>query len=382
MDLKINFIKIILSFLVILSFPAQGNRILKTKKNKALVEFKNTKTQQGDHFEVLDLYGHLQGILRITRTHKKKAIGILISGDMKTKWTLESTSNKQVLKLEALLKKKKTSTRSIASQKKETKRKLKRKLKKELKNLKRKQSALRRKILTIEKKLNRRKLAQEEEKVYVVENDPFFNSSQDTPKNSLRDTPDIHSVTKQETEEEYVSQFSSATIGLLYKPQIKRKSIVALETNLTGIDYIEPRFFIEGVYKSKVSAQINLGYSEFILTGENKACEGTNCYLKLTYALAGLELKIKMWENELMQFKAGIQGNLMYPLNDFVSESNIELRKNSRGIHGDLGLIAGADLKFGSFVVPIYANANLVMPPTENILFLSFGLTTGIGWKF
>ena len=374
MDLKMSFIKMILSLLVLLSFPAQGNRILKIKKHKALVEFKNTKAQQGEHFEVLDLYGHLQGILRITRTHKKKAIGILISGDMKAKWNLEPISNKQVLKLEALLKKKKIPVRSIASQKREVRKKMKRKLKKELKKLKKKRSVIRNRISKIEKKLNKRKIAQEEEKVYVVENDPFFNSSQNTP--------DTNPVAEQEAEE-YESQFSSVTVGMLYKPQFKMKKITSLNTRLTGISYIEPRLFAEGIYKSKVSIQANLGYSEFELIGENKACgDSKNCYLRLLYALAGLELKIKMWENEFMQFKAGIQGNLMYPINDFVSESNIGLTKNSSGIHGELGLIAGTDFKLGSFIIPIYANANLHIPPTQNIQFWSFGLTTGLGWKF
>ena len=369
-----NYIKFILSTLLVFSFSANAGRILKTKKNKALITLEKDKAKRGDHFEVLDHYGHLRGIIYITRTHKKKAIGVLIAGAMKPKWVLEATTNKQVLKLKSVLKANTKPTRNVAS----IKRAKKKALNKKLKVLKKYKRTLNRKIASIEKALNKTKKRKKE--IYVVENDSFFNESQ--AQITQQTSSPIETETALPEETSNVSpRMSSTRAGILFKPNYKIQKIVSSSDKITlsGLSYVEPRLFMEGIYKSKVSAQFNLGYSEFGIQEQRRSCEDSHCRFVVGNAVLGFEFKASLWQAKSLQVKTGLQGNLFWPIR---KASNI-IVEDKIGIYGDLGVVAGADFLVGkSFVIPFYANANLVIPPTQKIMFYSFGLTTGLGWRF
>lgn len=382
-----SFIKTILIPLLFCSF-ADANQILKTKNQKALIKLTEKGVRTGTHFEVLDHYGHLQGVLRITRTHKKKAIGIIIAGKMKPKWTLEETTNKQVLKLGAVLKNNKAPARSIASVRRARKKALTKKLR-YFKNQKRK---INRKIAQIEEELDENR-PKKEDIEYAVESDSFFSQKQNktrqeesasnsTQYSELKSYPQTvgNNIDENNADEEYEEspEMDSFRAGILYRPAYKTQNISKRENiTLSGFSYNEPRLFVEGVYKSKISVQASLGYSEFLINETSQSCQDQNCRLVLGNTLAGLEFKITLLKMKSLEAKAGVQGNLIYPVK---KSSNII--KKDLGLYGDLGITGGIDLLLGSFVVPLYLGANLVIPPTQKVKFYSIGLTTGLGWRF
>lgn len=87
-------IRVFFFFFFFSIFPLIGNAaiISKAKNNRYLIDLEGSQVKEGDHFEALDIYGKIRGIIRIVKVRKNKAIGIIVDGVAGPNWILQQTS--------------------------------------------------------------------------------------------------------------------------------------------------------------------------------------------------------------------------------------------------------------------------------------------------
>ena len=86
--------KMIFMFLTLwagVGFSSFSAMIKGVKNDRALIDLEGMKVRPGELFEVLNLYGRTMGRVRIEKTGKGKAIGVLVKGRMDVRWILEPT---------------------------------------------------------------------------------------------------------------------------------------------------------------------------------------------------------------------------------------------------------------------------------------------------
>lgn len=359
---------------------SQGAVILKKRNQQALLHLEGLRTSPGAYFEVMDWKGNSRGLIQIKRLskNKKKAIGVLKSGQMAANWALEPVSRRTAFRKlrksgekQALLKKRR-SVRKLASARGSRKRT----------SAKRKGRRSSRYLASVDEDIQEEAdhTDSTQNEQYVIDDqsssppEDYYNSD------FLRESPedDSHNMN-------LIIGLSSAVSGNFMKLRYKDISLLPTGLGFNG------QLFLEGAANDSIRWNVYGGYRKFSVSSQDSLCRRRGCFLGISYLTGGAGLKFIVKENKTFKLWGGIQGHILYLLdydNDIEISSDelddVTITRDSFGmLHGDLGLSFGADIRLGQdFVIPLALESHLIIPPTATVITGDIGLRVGVGWKF
>ena len=375
-------IQLIFPLVLLLSgFSSQGAVILKKRNQQALLHLEGLHASPGSYFEVVDWKGNSRGLIQIKRLskNKRKAIGVLRSGQMAKNWALEPVKRRTALRKlqksgerQALLKKRRP-VRKLASARGSRKGSSKLKTKRKRRNPYRYLASVNEDI------------REEAAHTDSTQNEQYVIDDNNSPPQESYYNHDFLKESSESDSMDLVVGLSAAVAGNFMKLQYEDISLFPTGLGFNG------QVFLEGAANNFIRWKIHGGYRKFSVSSQDSSCDRRGCFLGISYLTAGSGLKFILKENKTFKLWGGIQGNLLYLLdynNDIDISSDglddVTITRNSFGmLHGDLGFSFGADIKLGqNFVIPLALESHLVIPPTETVINGDVGLRLGVGWKF
>ena len=371
--------RILLLVFLLSGFSSQGAVILKKRNQQALLHLEGLRTSPGAYFDVVDGKGKSRGLIQIKRLsrNKRKAIGVLRSGQMAANWALEPVNRRTALRKlrkseekQALLKKRR-SVRKLASARVRRKRA----------SAKRKGRRPSRYLANVDEDI-------QEEADYIdsTQNEQYVIDDQSSPPPENYYNPDfLEESSENDGSMNLVIGVSTAISGNFMKLRYEDISLLPTGLGFNG------QVFLEGTANDSIRWNIYGGYRKFSVSSQDSLCNRRGCFLGISYLTGGAGLKFIVKENKTFKLWGGVQGHMLYLLgydNDIEISSDelddVTITRDSFGIlHGDLGLSFGADIKLRqNFVIPLALESHLIIPPTATVITGNIGLRVGVGWKF
>ena len=369
---SLRFFFISLPLLAILATPpAESAVILKTKGKKVLIYLKGRKTKKGAYFQAVDAYGQAKGLIQIQKTGQLKAIGTVKLGKVQKNWLLEPKSKRWARKIQkkAFLKKRKAYRKMLAKKKR--------------------QRRLRRRLASAQ---NHEEYSSDGNKDYYEDNsDPLPTESSDyeTPKRDSMQRGRKYPENKWEEVPAYANNRRSKgllstaklTLGFIGAGGLNNLILKPINnTNLSGFGW-EGMGFAEMNFKGGFAVSGLLGYKSLQISNPKSLECGRRgpCSLAIQYVKIGGDLKYIFSRSKYFDLWGGINGAFLWPISEPLN--NAGLTSNSFGLHGTLGPILGANLKFANLVVPLSMRFSIFNPPTETTYSWSVFLRAGIGLR-
>ena len=373
--------KFLLCLFLFSGLSSEGAVILKTTDRQALLHLEGLRTHPGAYFEVMDLYGNSRGLLQIRKLskNKRRAIGILKSGRMAKRWALEPMSrriairymSRQSSRRQALLKKRRSLRRPASSGRV-------------------RQKPPRRK----ERRPARYEYEQSDE--YAINDEDYFSESSDYGSESSGGNDQHFTNGDSSPRRNYYGDDSYST-PRFSKNLAKSRDLIVGVSGSAGLGFMKLKdrdlavsasglgwggqLFLDGSVNDLFRFNGRVGYQQFNVGSEDPCDveEIAECFLNVRYFVGGVGLKVILKENGKMRIWGGAQGHVLFPWS-YVNEIN--LTPDSFGLHGNMGISMGFDIKLNqSVVLPLSFETHLVMPPTKTVTMGSAGIHVGVGWS-
>ena len=298
---------IVLSICVYFVPGSQAALILKTKNNQALIHLEGMKTKRGSYFEVVDFYGQKKGLIQIKRVGQQKAIGVVKSGSIGKRWSLEPLSERRAV---AQIQRQERSLKIARIQKEKIKKRLALKKKRlALKRkiaLKKKRLALKRKIALKKKMIRKRRAARRALASYEGDSEHILD---DLPEENLYQSQEVLSYGADSSfageegfskggDETFPSGNANQNLYHSVHPGPSRVSLglsPRFEYNVMNVNPEEenPSYLMRGLgyglfayfdfaLNNFVRTELNLGWKEFSVGTEGQNCGNReDCTLKM-----------------------------------------------------------------------------------------------------
>ena len=382
-------IQLILPLALLFSgWSSEGAVILKKRNKQALLHLEGLETRIGTYFEVVDFKGKSRGVLQIRRLSKnrRKAIGVLKSGQMARSWALEPISRWAALKRikrpekgrQALLKKRRSVRKLAGASRRSYRKPSKRRTRRRAYRQPSRYLANMNEDIQEESDYGNRRNEQ-----YVIDDssspppgENYYNSS------FLKESEDDMNLT---------AGFSVMPNGNFMKLKYEDIHLAPSGMGFSG------QGFLEGDLNDSFRWSVHAGYRRFSVFSEDDFCDGGECFLQINYITGGAGVKYILKEKKIFKLWGGIQANLMFLL-DYANEINISFDESSDEedlgnvtitddsfgmLHGSLGLSLGVDILFKqNFVIPLALEGHFIIPPTATVTAGTVGFRLGVGWKF
>ena len=346
----------------LVSPAVDGAVILKARGKKAVVWLEGEKVRRGSYFEILNLYGEPRGLLKIIRPGRKKAIGYLIAGKMRRKWLLEPKSVKWAKRKQRTLQRRRKIAKAKAAKKRQ--------------------------------RMRRRLASAKEEYISPSYEDDIFLDAKDSGSDSFEEDINYreedsferkdssHSRKRKAAEDEPASRQRNFKLsaGLSGAAGLHSMRLKPIETTISGLGY-EAGPFVEAAFQNGFSITGLLGYKSLKMINEDSLDCGSRdpCQLGLEYIKFGGDLKYTFWKNRRLDVQAGLSGAFLWIFKEPVNNAGLD--ENSFGLHGTLGLTAGAMIRAGKLRIPVFLTGSLFNPPpTATTSSWSLFLRAGVGY--
>ena len=397
------------------ALPAESAFILQTKRKQALIDLEGIRTRKGAYFTAVDNYGNNRGFVQIKKIGPTKAIGFLEMGRMKRGWVLVPVSKSRALAVKESARRK--AVRRIASIRRE---KIKNSLRKSRRLRQRRLSAEqrredeRRHIERLRRRPSRHPASYENDRnwddfedsswsSYEGEPSSFENSqyhpapqpSRDYKENDFSPPPQAQNQLQPSSDDTDETGAMESSGDLSAKPFVlgvaPRMDYNFMRVNPSSED---PSYTMKGLgwglglfaereFNRFMAAQAALGWKSSSVYIDGDTCgQRRECFFETSFLYGSAAVKLNAAHFKKHKLWVGIEGDLMYLIND-TDESNNVIKQDTLGLfHGSLGLALGLNFDMEPFVFPVALKGGIYMPPSKTITRYFFGLQAGFGYQF